>query len=253
MASRYGRNPLGTTAIAGWRRVLIASAALVTLAAPLAGCGVNRIVATDPDRTADARLRHPIALVEQPYALDLFPPRSSAVLDAHTQNQIASFAARYRQVGGGPISMIVPRAGQRELIDPRILDQIRRDLARHGAQAPVTVSHYPIQNPALASPVRLSFDGLKAEVTHRCGDWPSDLASASSTTGWDDKPYWNLGCASQAMLAAQVADPRDIAEPQGETPADGAVRIRGINSVRKGADPSTTWATKNSSIGSVGN
>lgn len=55
------------------------------------------------------------------------------------------------------------------------------------------------------------------------------------------------------MLAAQVADPRDIAAPQGETPADAAMRMRAINNVRKGADPTTTWTTKNSSIGSVGN
>jgi pilus assembly protein CpaD len=252
MESRFGRKPLSSTVETGWRRALFAGAALAALAAPLAGCGVNRVV-PDEDRTSDARLRHPIALVEQPYALDVFPARASGQLDAHTQNQIATFASRYRLVGSGTISMIVPQAGQRQLVDGRVLDQIRHELARHGAQAPVAVSHYPIQNPALASPVRLSFDGLKAAVTHRCGDWPSDLASASSTRGWENKPYWNFGCASQAMLAAQVADPRDVAEPQGETPADGAVRIRGINNVRKGTDPSTGWTTKNSNIGGVGN
>ncbi len=228
----------------------LAPLAAILLAVSLAGCGVNRVVA-DNDRGADARLRHPIALVEQPYALDLFP--TGAQLDERTRQQVIAFAHRYRQVGRGSIAMLVPRAAQRELADGRVLDQIRRELAASGATAPVTVSHYPIQNPALASPVRLSFDGLKAAVTHRCGDWPSDLASASTTAGWDNKNYWNFGCASQAMLAAQVADPRDIATPQGETPPDGGMRLRAIGAVRRGADPATTWTTRNSNIGSVGN
>lgn len=225
--------------------------AATLVASGLAGCGTNRIV-QDPDRGADARLRHPIALVEQPYSVDLFPT-GGAVLDDRTINQIASFAQRYRQLGHGPIAMIVPQSGHKQLVDTRALDQIRRELGRSGAATPVAVSHYPIENPALASPVRLSFDGIKAAVTHRCGDWPRDLASGSSTAGWENKTYWNFGCSSQAMLAAQVADPRDIATPQGETPADASMRMRAINNVRKGADPTTTWTTKNSNIGSVGN
>lgn len=225
--------------------------ALALAGASLAGCGNNRIV-QESDRGADARLRHPIALVEQPYTMDLFPT-GGATLDDRTINQIISFSQRYRQLGHGPIAMLVPQAGHRQLVDSRALDQIRRELGRYGANAPVAVSHYPIENPTLASPVRLTFDGIKATVTHRCGDWPRDLASGSSTAGWDNKTYWNFGCASQAMLAAQVADPRDIATPQGETPADASMRMRAINNVRKGADPTTTWTTKNSNIGSVGN
>ena len=100
--------------------------------------------------------------------------------------------------------------------------------------------------------MRLSFDGIKAKVAHPCGEWPSDLASGSSTRGWDNKTYWNFGCANQNMIATQVADPRDVAEPRGESPADVAMRMRAIGNVRKGADPGTNWTTKNSSIGAVG-
>lgn len=150
-------------------RVGLAFAAAL-IGASLAGCGNNRIV-QDNDRGADARLRHPIALVEQPYSTDLFPT-GGATLDDRTITQIASFAQRYKQLGHGPIAMIVPQSGHRQLVDTRALDQIRRELGRSGANTPVAVSHYPIENPALASPVRLSFDGIKATVTHRCGDWP---------------------------------------------------------------------------------
>lgn len=250
MASMSSLSPRNQSSRAAGRTFIAGAAAAFALC--LAGCGANRVTA-DSDRGADARLRHPIALVEQPYSIDLFPSRSGGEIDSRTADQVASFAERYRRLGKGAISMLVPRAGQRELVDGATLDRIRRELARNGAAAPVTVSHYPIQNPALASPVRLAFDGLKAAVTHRCGDWPSDLASASSTQGWDNKTYWNFGCASQAMIAAQVADPRDIADPQGETPPDASMRMRAIANVRKGTDPTTSWTTKNTSIGSVGN
>ena len=251
MASRFQLRPCSGPAAFVRPRVLLA-AALVAGVIPLAGCGTNRVL-SDSDRGSDARLRHPIALVQQPYSLDLFPTQAVGELDLRTVNQIAAFADRYRRLGQGTISMLVPRAGQRQLVDGRTLDQIRRELARNGAVGSVTLTHYPIQNPALASPVRLSFDGLRASVTHRCGDWPNDLASGSSNGGWDNKTYWNFGCASQAMLAAQTADPRDIADPQGETPPDATMRMRAIDKVRKGTDPATSWSTKNSSIGNVGN
>ena len=78
------------------------------------------------------------------------------------------------------------------------------------------------------------------------------LASGSSVEGWNNKPYWNFGCAYQTAFAAQVADPRDLVTPKGETPADTALRVRGIESLRKGEDPGVNWKLSNSSISSVG-
>ncbi|MFO1136264.1 MAG: CpaD family pilus assembly protein [Rhodoblastus sp.] len=221
------------------------------LAAPLAGCGTTRIK-VDNENGMDARLRHPIALMNLPYTLDVFPSSGPERLDTRTQEQIMAFARRYREVGSGPISIVVPQSGPGAAAGVRALDPIRHELAKAGAVTPVAVSHYPVENPSLAAPVRLAFDGLKAKVVHRCGDWPEDLASGSSTEGWENRSYWNLGCASQNMLATQVADPRDLAEPRGETPADPSMRMRAIGNVRKGTDPATNWTTKNSSIGSVG-
>ena len=251
MATRFGVKLRGGSGLTAWRRRATIGSAFVALSVPLAGCGVNRIVA-DPYRTSDPAIRHPIALVEQPYTTDLFPSASVGGLDRRSADQVASFADRYRQFGRGPISIIIPRDVLHRSIGPGAVDAIRRELARRGAPAPVTVSYYDIQDPQLAAPVRLSFDGLKAKVAHPCGDWPSDLASGSSVRGWDNKTYWNFGCANQNMIATQVADPRDIAEPRAETPPDASMRMRAIGNVRKGGDPGTAWQTKNSSIGSVG-
>lgn len=232
------------------RGALIAIA-LGAAAAPLAGCGVNRVKTVD-ENGMDARMRHPIALTQQAYTLDVFPGPGPERLDAHTADQVASFAQRYHEIGSGPISILVPQTGPGAASGARAVDGIRAELARSGAKTYVTVSRYPVENPALAAPVRLAFDGLKAKVTHRCGDWPEDLASGSSTEGWSNRTYWNFGCASQNMIATQVADPRDLSEPRGESPSDAAMRMRGISNVRKGVDPSTSWSTKNSNIGSVG-
>jgi pilus assembly protein CpaD len=251
MPIRFGDNLRGGGRRHGWRRALMVGSALAVLSAPLAGCGVNRVV-SDPDRSSDPAIRHPIALVEQQYTLDVFPSPAVNGLDTRTSEQVASFAKRYQQSGKGPISVVVPRDRHRRTGHDGAIDSIRHVLANNGAAAPVAVSFYDIQNPQLAAPVRLSFDGLKAKVAHACGDWPSDLASGSSVRGWDNKAYWNFGCANQNMIATQVADPRDIAGPRAETPPDATIRMRGIGNVRKGSDPATNWQTKNSNIGSVG-
>ena len=99
----------------------------------------------------------------------------------------------------------------------------------------------------------VSFLGLKAHVADQCDQWPRDLAIGSGAVAdWSNKPYWNFGCAYQTALAAQVADPRDLVTPQAETPADTAMRVRSIESLRKGEDPGTNWKLTNSSINTVG-
>ncbi len=231
-------------------RLSLNFACVALLGAATAGCGVNR-TAIATDHETDVRVRHPIALVERAHSIDVFPTGDG--MDRRTQEQVASFAERYRQLGRGPISILMPQGGPAAAASHRAIDGVRRELARNGAGAHVTVSSYPVADPTLAAPMRLTFDGLAAKVAHRCGEWPNDLASGSSNRGWDNKPYWNLGCANQNMIASQVADPRDIAEPRGEARADMAMRMRGIVNVRKGEDPSTNWKMKNTSIGAVGN
>ena len=106
-----------------------------------------------------------------------------------------------------------------------------------GAHVRTIVDRYPA-DPYLAAPVRLSFLGLKAKVADRCGEWPKDLAIGSgAAVDWSNKPYWNFGCAYQSAFAAQVADPRDLVAPQGESPADTAMRTRAIETSARSQCP----------------
>lgn len=224
----------------------IAAAALIATA--LAGCGqTDRIVASSiplDDYTA----RHPIVLTESRTAIDVFPTTTSGRLDRHTAKQVYAFAEQYRELGRGQIVVLVPR-GQAE---HAAVTDIRRLLALGGARNGINVATYPVADPALASPIRISYEGLRARVPDQCGQWPRDLSSGSSIEGWDNKPYWNLGCATQTMIAAQTSDPRDLVTPRGEEPADTLIRARSIEAVRKGMDPNTTWAVKSTNISGVG-
>jgi pilus assembly protein CpaD len=217
----------------------------------LGACAAADRMSTSSIPMDDYRNRHPIVLAEQARRLDIFPAPDGVGLDPRTAAQVVEFGTLYRNTGQGPINVIVPAEGGGVL--PReAIAAIRRALAEGGAVAPVEVSGYPVINRDLASPIRLSFVGLKAKVADPCGQWPSDLASGSTVQGWENKPYWNYGCSYQSMLAEQVADPRDLVGPRAEDPADTQMRSWAISQMRKGTDPSTDWKTKNTSISTVG-
>jgi pilus assembly protein CpaD len=230
-------------------RPLMSGLALMICALPLAGCGGDRVIAqsTTPP---DYHVRHPIVIGEADYTLDVFPTGLNGNLDPRSVDRLREFAQRYREIGHGPVTVLVPTGGSS--YNPSVAASLGHIRQIFGSGY-VAVAPYPIADPTLASPVRLSFEGVKARVPHRCGDWPNDLASGSTAQGWENKTWWNFGCANQNALAMQVADPRDLAGPRGERPADTNMRIRAIEHVRRGEDPGTKWVVKNSAIGAVGN
>ena len=231
-----------------WRLV-----ALLACAAPLAACsGADRVV-TASIEPPDFRARHPIEITRGTAALDVLPEVRNGDVDARTRAQAREFAGQYRLNGSGEIGIALPVGGPGEQDARAALPGLRRALFAGGARGHVLVSAYPVHDPALAAPIRLSYASVVAHVRSRCGQWPNDLASGASLIGWENQPYWNFGCASQQMLAAQTADPRDLIGPAADTPADSLMRGRAIDAVRAGKDPGTTWAVENSNIGGLGN
>jgi pilus assembly protein CpaD len=213
----------------------------------LAGCGTDYIsTSITPD---DYHERHPIVLAQSPTNLDVFPV-GVGKLDPQSVEDIRVFAARYRSMGSGRMLILAPSVGGYGV--RANVDEVRRVLVSTGLSGAIGLGSYPVGDPSLASPIRLSFRGLKAEVTSHCGQWPRDLASGSSTETWKNESYWNFGCATQATLAAEVDDPRDFARARALGPADEEMRLRAIKNVREGADPGTNWNTKLTPIGQVG-
>ena len=220
----------------------------LVLLLPLGACGLNK-VAMAPEVAYDYRDRHPIVLAETPHVVDIFPPAFGSRLDQENILRIREFVTRYRRMGRGMITVLAPTGGS----DPAALragaEHVRRALEAEGVGRAVYVATYPVADAGLAAPVRLSFVGIAAKVKGPCGEWPDDLASGGSVEGWQNKSYWNFGCANQATLAAQIADPRDLVDPRGETPGDVETRMRAIQKVRTGGDPGTGWAAKAQATG----
>jgi len=213
----------------------------------LSGCGVE-YASPEPVYPNDYHERHPIALVHAPNTLDVFPVRGR--IDAQSAAKIRSFAQRYRSLGSGPVAILTP-AGRHDG-NAEVVNAIRSVLYANGLRGNVAVGSYPITDPLTASPVVLTFQGLKAVEISRCGQWPRDLDSADSIQGWKNEPYWNYGCATQSILAAQVDDPRDLVQSRASSPPDEDMRLRAIGNVRSGQDPGTNWKTTTTTIGTVG-
>jgi pilus assembly protein CpaD len=187
-------------------------------------------------------------LAERPRTLEILVEPKTGRFDRHSAVQLREFAVLYAKFGRGPITIMPPAWPG----GPPPIEPVRQALFRAGARGRTIVAPYPA-GPNIVAPVRLSFVGLKADVADQCGQWPRDLAIGSGAVeDWSNKPYWNFGCAYQTALAAEVADPRDLVAPQGETPMDTAMRTRAIESLRNGQDPGTNWKLVNSSISTVG-
>ncbi len=86
--------------------------------------------------------------------------------------------------------------------------------------------------------VELAFIGFAAH-TDPCGNWSKELTETQTN---DTAP--NFGCSVQQNIAAMVADPRDLVEPQGMTAEDANRRDTVVGKYVKGQ---ITQADKNKS------
>lgn len=229
--------------------------AALTLGALAGGCA-SKSARSDPPAIAppDERERHPIVLREAPRSLDVFVGRAGAPLDSRQAEDVADFAQEYRRSGKGGVVAEVPSGARRERATHDTLAGIRAELTRNGVPpAALAVRSYQIQDPGLASPIRLTFASLKATLPHQCGQWPTDLGASDYKFSASNEVYWNFGCSSQATLAAQVADPIDLVRARDEGRSDIVKRMGAIAKIRDGKDPSTQYRQQtpqiNSSVG----
>lgn len=206
-------------------------AALAVSAAALAGCGNVR---TDESlKTAsienDYRVRHPIKLAEAEHAIDIPIATGDVTLSRGIQDTIRGFGQDYANNSSGVIQIAVPVGSVNARAAHAMVPQIRRALASvHVAQRRMIVTSYQASG-GVSAPVRLSFVALTA-MTDQCGQWPEDLMQNS----FENKNWYNFGCASQNNLAAQVANPKDLFDPRASTPIDAERRASVIDNYRTG-------------------
>lgn len=213
--------------------------ALAVLAGALSACAPDRVVTNSTSSYPhDVRNRHPVVLADAPRTLDVFLANGGRI-GQRQREDVQAFAAEYRKAGRGPLVAHLPAS---EANAHWALEGVRRAIAEGGVPGDVlVVSRYRPADPAIASPIRLSFHRLQAKVAGKCGMWPQDLGGSDPTFNASNDAYWNFGCAFQSNLAAQIADPVDLVRGRPETPGDTQRRTKDIQDLRDGKDPSTVY------------
>jgi pilus assembly protein CpaD len=105
----------------------------------------------------------------------------------------------------------------------------------------IIMRHYHPDDPRQLATLRLSYPKISA-VAGPCGLWPEDIGPSIKDKGYfENKSYYNFGCANQRNMAAMIDNPADLVQPRSETPAYTARRTEGFDKYRKGAPTTTTY------------
>lgn len=227
--------------------------AIGALSSALGACVADRVV-TGSTNTVDYRQRHPIVLAEGARKLDVFVTAHGG-LDGRQREDVRAFVAEYRRSGQGSILAQVPAGTRNDAGAQAAMAGIADELADYGLPSGyVAVTTYPVADPFVAAPIRLTFTRLTAKVNSPCGTWPRDLGVSDVRQGTSNETYWNLGCAMQSNVAAQVADPVDLVRGRSEGRPDSIRRGKVIEAIREGKDPSTQYRQDGTKINqAVGN
>jgi pilus assembly protein CpaD len=103
------------------------------------------------------------------------------------------------------------------------------------------VRNFHPDDPRLMAAIRLSYPKLAA-VAGPCGLWPEDIGpSIKNKSYYENKQYYNFGCASQRNMAAMIDNPADLVQPRPETPAYTIRRSEAFEKYRKGSPTTTAY------------
>ena len=146
-------------------------------------------------------------------------------LSANQTRALQDIAGRFH-AEGAPVLRIEAPSGD---------DPVASEMAWRikGALEASGLSSYQVQvvtyvAPDPRAPVLVGFDTVRA-VVPQCGTGWTSLTRTGSNAG-----YSNFGCAVNANLAAQIANPRDIVQPRTMTPADAGRRAVVFDHYRQG-------------------
>jgi pilus biogenesis lipoprotein CpaD len=223
MKAIQGRSALRLLAVGGFALVL-------------SGCYKTPVVAEYP---VDYRQRHPIVVREGVQNV-VMVGRNRGGLTPSQRADMISLAQAWRRESGSGVIIDVPRGGPTDRAAADSTREIRSILAAVGVPSnAIYIRHYRPSRTSLAS-IRLNYSKLIAEAGP-CGQWPWDLGPSIKSRDFENRPYWNLGCATQRNLAAMVDNPADLIQPRGEIPPWSPRRTFVINKWTKGENPSGTY------------
>jgi pilus assembly protein CpaD len=226
---------------AAGNRAIIRLGALVGVAVTLGACQHTNVspTASIPD---DYRQRHPIAIQEADRSIVVFVGQGRGGLSASQRADVMGLAQAWLREGTGVISVDTPVDTPNARAAADSMREIQAMIAAAGVPPrAVTVRQYRPEDPRHFAAIRLNYPRISA-VAGPCGLWPEDLGPSIHNQGYfENKPYYNFGCASQRNLAAMVDNPSDLVQPREETPAYTPRRDVAFEKYRKGTTTTTVY------------
>jgi pilus assembly protein CpaD len=223
------------------RRGISLAGTLVGLALGLSACVTahDEVTASVP---TDYRLRHPIVVQESNRSVDVFVGNGRGGLSASQRADVLGLADTWLKEGTGAIVAEVPVGTPNARTAAGSAREIVALLSSAGIPPRgVVLRNYHPDDPRLFATIHLTYPKITADVGP-CGVWPQDLGpSVKNHDYYDNKPYYNLGCAYQRNIAAMIDNPSDLVQPRSETPAYTARRTEGFEKYRKGNTTATTY------------
>jgi pilus assembly protein CpaD len=216
--------------------------ALAGAAVMLGACNHTSDVATTASVPEDYRLRHPIAIQEANQQLVVFVGQGRGGLTAEQRADVMGLAQTWLHEGTGAITADVPVETPNARAAADSVREIQSLLAAAGVPPrAVAVRNYHPKDPRQMAAVRLSYPKISA-TAGPCGLWPEDLGpSLKNKSYFENRSYYNFGCAYQHNMAAMVDNPADLVQPRPETPAYTARRSAAFEKYRKATSTSTTY------------
>ncbi len=227
------------TAVAGRRADAVRLALITTCALALAGCYTAPQEVTG-SVASDLRQRHPIVIKEGPRTVDLFIGERRGTLNGSQRAEVLSFAAEWRREATGGILIDVP-AGTNAAAAASAAREVRAILSAAGVPSDaVQLRETPAQSPAKLVTLRLHYPRVMADVGP-CGLWPHDLGPTYEREHFENRQYWNFGCAQQRNLAAMVENPADLVQPRSEVPPYNGRRTTVLDKYHRGESTATQY------------
>jgi pilus assembly protein CpaD len=215
--------------------------ALVGLAVALGACTHTdeAVTASIPD---DYRLRHPIAIQEANEQVVIFIGHARGGLSASQRADVMGLAQTWLHEATGAIVADVPVDTPNARAAADSLREVQALIAAAGVPARGLVVHrYHPEDPRQLPAIRLSYPRISA-VAGPCGIWPEDLGpSIKNKSYFENKSYYNFGCAYQRNMAAMIDNPSDLVQPRPETPAYTIRRSEAFEKYRRGTTTTTTY------------
>src|SRR5579863_3399651 len=165
----------------------------------------------------DYRLRHPIAVQEAERSIVIFVGHARGGLSAAQRADVAGLARIWVGEGTGAIVADVPVNTPNARAAESAFREIKAVLEAGGVPPNgIRLHRYTPDDPRTLATIRLSYPKIVA-VAGPCGLWPEDIGPSVKDKGYyENKPYYNFGCAYQRNMASMIDNPADLAQPRSE-------------------------------------